>query len=68
MFEKITGNPRHFRETSAIETRRSADYFLPQGSDGQDSSTHRHAHQAEGKNMLNSFSDITITGITFKYC
>ena len=38
---------------SAIETRRSADYFLPQGSDGQDSTTHRHAHQAEWKNMLN---------------
>ena len=37
----------------SIETKRSADYFLPQGSDGQDSTTHHHAHQAEGNNMLN---------------
>ena len=36
MFEKITGKSRNSRKKSAIETRRSTDYFHPQGSDDQD--------------------------------
>ena len=63
MFEKITENLRHFRKKSAIENRRSADYFLLQGSDGQESTTHSHAHQhdqAERKNMLNIIDQILL--------